>query len=158
MVTGDEIELRGQPLRVRKSFALPLRVECDVIMKELPDRGGDFRIIIFSSGAPSDIEPQRQRRFRLSIEDPREEPVAVAPVIDQWDGSLRRRALWKGCAVDWKLGGAYHLKRRRESWRISINNHSFEVMNFGVHYDKVLLDLWHWQPSTRWQVRWFSVY
>lgn len=154
------VSLRGQPVRSRNAYPVPLTIECDVTLEKTPDRAGGFIIFFFPPGTPADAAPDQGRDFRLGFDDPVGEPIEAMPIIYELDESQREKELWRGDAFSLKSREIYRLKLEISAtgWRVTINDKAYKAIKVGVPYEKVLIELWNWQPSTRWQVREFRIY
>jgi len=147
--------VQGRPVRTRRKFSVPLTLECDVTLEQMPDLGGGFSVIIFPPGPEADIDPERSQRLTLGFEDPKGEPLDTTPSINQYEGAPRGQTIWKGGSFPLKPGELYRLRLdiSATGWRIAINDHTYETRDAPVPYDEVMIELWNWQPSTRWRVR-----
>lgn len=159
-VNSTGITLRGQPLRSVRSYPLPVEIECEFTLLEPLRDDGHFKIMVMPPHTPEEILSVRGIELHIDTAASARERTKAKPIAIQYFGSLRNARTVRALgAVELTVGEPNRLKVQvgRENWVVTLNDETFTLEGVKPEYDEVLIQLWNWQPSSRWSVRDFSI-
>ena len=110
-------------------------------------------IYVFPKGPQREGEPDNTLYFRLDGTGYGYETPHMIPTLHQCDGSkFNDRMVWCGASQPIELGKTNHLRLEleKDSLTMTLNDKTMTARGFNVDYKDVQIELWHWQPMTRW--------
>jgi hypothetical protein len=154
--TETGIELRGHPIRTRQAFAFPFVWEFEVEAQEqgTGPEGCDLNFFFFSGGVERDEEPAAAIQFNLNARA-RGKELTLYPILYESVGDKRRsRKIWQGAARPFALGETYRVRLEFEKYKVTvtINDRTETAPGITVEMREAHIQIWNWQPTSRWLV------
>jgi len=154
-IEPDGIRLLGSPVRTRGTWSLPLVFECEFEFVKAFPRSGGINFRFFPAGAGRDAEPDDALMLYLECEPDGPSLRAVPSLLQHMGTKYNEVRHWRGATQLRQLGRPNHLRLTVEKNRVQItlNEETQTVEGFTADYRDVQVQIWHWQPTTRWVVR-----
>jgi len=163
-IDDEGLHLLGQPVRTVHSYKLPLDVDCEfVLLEPLPSDGNNLQIIIGQPGAPPEVLPENMLQLCINSSVGREKRMPSKLLALQHAGDPHCRSPRVIAERDgWELLAVGEPNRLKihvglESCQVMLNDKTFTIDNWKPESAEVLIEFWHWKPSSRWLVRNVSI-
>ncbi|MCX7915415.1 MAG: hypothetical protein N3A53_03820 [Verrucomicrobiae bacterium] len=155
--SNQTILLRGHPIRTRRPVAVPFVWECEAectAQGEGPE-GTDLNFFFFPPRIERDEEPATAIIFRLSAQ-PGARGLTLHPALVELVGNNRQhRELWRGAVVPFAFGKPYRLRLTFDHNKVTVtlDDRTATVEPLAVELRDAHIQIWNWQPTSRWIVR-----
>jgi hypothetical protein len=155
VVDEDGLIVQGQPLRSVATFGAPLTVACEVMLERLTQNGSDLFIELIPTGLPKDSVVDKVpgvQRLHFALGDRNQ-----LTLNRHQDG--RWQTIWSSelPALDAQKPHRLELEIGAARFQVRVDGQLYEAEKIGVPFEEFHLQLWNWQPSSRWRVKELSV-
>ena len=156
---GDII-LQGQPLRSVHTYSLPLEIDCDFTLLDPLMYDGHLKIMVMPENTAAEMISVRGVELDIAPDPslPKGSPVKVSAT--QFFGSLHNNRVFHAIGTSaLSVGEPNRLKVEVgvESWKVTVNQQEFILEGIRAVYQEAFIQLWNWQPSSRWSVQHLSI-
>ena len=139
-----------------RSYQLPLEMECEFTLLESTQRGDTIAIMAGSPGAAENMVPDQRIQLAIDGAATRQKRCQAKLFIYQYSGDEHNpRTIGSHEGFELSVGEPNRLRiaMGRESWKITLNDETFTIAGVKPKFEQTVLELWHWQPLSRWLVR-----
>jgi hypothetical protein len=155
VVEPEGMLIQGQPVRSRETFRGPVTVACDVTAEYLHAELADMLIMAVPSGSAKDGDTSRvdgTQQFRIRLGQGNQ-LMFGANVDGSW------RDVWNTNLPILKVGEPHRLELELggETLRVWVDGQEYKGGKAPSLPAEYYLQIWNWQPSSRWRVRNFNV-
>ena len=153
-VDAAGIQLLGQPVRSVQAYPLPLEFECEFTLLDPLARDGYLVVRAGPAGTADDQQPLHMIDLLVTA-TAGASPIHSGLVAAQYWGKLHDgRIVSRQVGPELTVGKPNRLKIRMglDRWQVTLNNATFNIDGVQSECNPVFLDLWNWQPSSRWRV------
>jgi len=154
-VTPDTVELQGRPVRTRVATKFPLIWDCEVECTDPTTSEGGLTFFVFAPGVEREAEPSTAILLSLTTR-PGRDGLTAQPILYESVGDKRNsRELWRGTPQKITLGKPcrVRLEFEKNKVRITIGDQESIAEGLTVEMDEAQIQIWNWQPTSRWQVK-----
>lgn len=157
VVQGEDLILRGQNVRTRDSYVVPVTVEFDAMLEARVASDGALTCEFVPATQPADREPERHVELLFHY-DERGDALSVQERFQRWP--TQKFKTWSRSPLSMKPGSWHHMKYEvtKDALRITVDGQGYSSGGAVVPYDAFYIYLLSWQPTNRWRVRDFSVH
>ena len=154
-ITDEEIVLQGSPARTREAHQIPFALDCELDPADLTLDQANLWILLFAPGPSRDEYPRKY--FLLDVGCTANEDQAQITLVLNQAFALRgnSREIWRGTPLTVERRKPCHLRLEVETGRlrISLNDQVSVVNDITIGIPSAQIQLWNWQPTTKWIVR-----
>lgn len=156
-IENGVLVLQSQAVRTRSSYAVPVTVQCEVVLEDRSMSDGEFAVKFLATGQPKDVELREFVQFRMIFRNLGAYSGRDGLVIEGRGDSLRSNQLWGEQPFTVNAGQPYRitLDVLPDRMRIDINGQKFDAVGVTVPYERFQIQLDGRWP--RWHVRSFTV-
>jgi hypothetical protein len=161
---GGDFLLRGQPVRTRQSYSVPVHITFDVVLEERFAPDGSMQVIFDPADVPDDLQGEQnidaQMCYRNRGAYSGTDGILVNELLSLGENfHPQSRIIWPEKPFQLNAGETYHVSlvvtARGMQW--TINGETHDLTGVKVPFDKFRITLYGWQPTDRWHVRNVSV-
>jgi hypothetical protein len=156
LIDKSDVVLRGQDARTKRTYAVPLTVDLDVLLEKRETNTGGFGLMFVPTDQITDSDPDRFIAATIQYDETAyalivEERVRKSPALEE------KTLLHEQFKL--KVGTPYHVKCQvtQSGLRITIDGQVYEAKRATVPYDNFRIQLTGWQPANRWRIRNFVI-
>jgi hypothetical protein len=117
--------------------------------------GCDLNFFFFPGAVERDEEPATTIQFNLNARAQRG-GLALYPILYESAGDKRRsRKIWQGASQPFALSESYRvrLEFQKDKVTVTINDRTETAQGITVEMRQAHIQIWNWQPTSRWLVR-----
>jgi hypothetical protein len=155
VVEDEGVLVQGQPVRSTGKYRAPLTISCQVTLEHLEQSAGDLCVDLIPPGLPKDsvvdkVAGVQRLHFalgdqnRLTLNHHRDGQWQTA-----WNSELPALELHKPHRLEVEIGP--------DQLRIRVDGQLHDAGKIAAPFEEFHIQLWNWQPSSRWRVRDFTV-
>jgi hypothetical protein len=160
-IEGDALVLRGQDVRTRRIYQLPLTIDFDFEVAKNPVPDGGFLLEFASTNSPADAELRLATILCVSYQSPSAASVQSSGALLLYvkDNPAPARAVWGPVPFACEQGQTYHLHVEAATDGLKIiTNQGAAQIDLKIPYGKLFVQMHGWKPPTRWYVRNFTIH
>jgi hypothetical protein len=150
-VEAESMLVQGQPVRSRETFRAPITVSCEVTCENLHVASADFLLEFVPTGLAKDaVVDKVAGTQRLSFGVGSTERLAFCC----HDGA-RWREVWTSGLPAMKANEPHRMEIELgpDRLRVRVDGQEYDAGKVPAPPEEFHLQLWNWQPSSRWRVK-----
>ena len=157
---ANDFILRGQPIRSRCSFTVPLTISCDIVLEERRGNDGSIGFAFQPEGVPLDEESAQIVGVRMIYRNPGAYSGKDELVAERRISMQEGKTIWGGEPFPVAAGQTYHvtLDVLADKMRLTIGDRTYSMPGVVVPYPKFQITVHGWKPENRWHVRNLTVH
>jgi hypothetical protein len=161
---GNDFLLRGQPVRTRRSFSVPVRITFDFVLEQRLANDGAIELLFEPPDVPDTLQADRNVTVLLCYRNPGAysgtDGIAVHELLSFGERfHPNGRVIWPERPFHLNAGETYHvsLLATTDGMQWTVNGQMYDLTGVKVPFDRFRIMLFGWQPTNRWHVRNISI-